>query len=130
MESQEFAKKLKELRKLASHTQQELAEKMGMQVMQIHRYESGLVPPHEKIVQLSKLYDYDFFELLKLPKSETMAIEDDPEYGKNEIIRTQRALIEAQATIIEQLKKELHEKSISRLHENDVARKKAGGRAS
>ncbi len=52
-----FGKRLKELRNQRRWTQKEVAAKIGLQLSQFNKYESGMhVPPADKLLQLAELY--------------------------------------------------------------------------
>ena len=52
-----FGKRLKELRNQQRWTQKEVAAKIGLQLSQFNKYESGMhVPPADKLLQLAELF--------------------------------------------------------------------------
>lgn len=52
-----FGKRLKELRNQRRWTQKEVAAKIGLQLSQFNKYESGMhVPPADKLLQLAELF--------------------------------------------------------------------------
>lgn len=52
-----FGKRLKELRNQRRWTQKEVAAKIGLQLSQLNKYESGMhVPPADKLLQLAELF--------------------------------------------------------------------------
>lgn len=52
-----FGKRLKELRNRRRWTQKEVAAKIGLQLSQLNKYESGMhVPPADKLIQLAELF--------------------------------------------------------------------------
>ena len=60
-----FSNKLTELRKKKGYSQEELAEKLGLSRQAISKWERGESSPDmENIVQLTKIYDLSFDELL------------------------------------------------------------------
>jgi transcriptional regulator with XRE-family HTH domain len=53
-----FGLRLKELRKQKSWTQKELANQLEIRFSHLNKYESGMhIPPIEKLIQLSELFD-------------------------------------------------------------------------
>lgn len=61
----DFAERLASLRKARNHTQQQLAERTGISVIQIHRYESGSSQPTlEAIRKLSQTLGVSADELI------------------------------------------------------------------
>lgn len=54
----DFGKRLKELRNQRRWTQKEVAAKIGLQLSQLNKYESGMhVPPADKLIQLAELFN-------------------------------------------------------------------------
>jgi transcriptional regulator with XRE-family HTH domain len=52
-----FGKRLKDLRKQRRWTQKEMAAKIGLQLSQFNKYESGMhVPPADKLLQLAEVF--------------------------------------------------------------------------
>jgi transcriptional regulator with XRE-family HTH domain len=52
-----FGKRLKDLRKQRRWTQKEMAAKIGLQLSQFNKYESGMhVPPADKLIQLAEVF--------------------------------------------------------------------------
>lgn len=52
-----FGKRLKELRNQQRWTQKEVAARIGLQLSQFNKYESGMhVPPADKLLQLAELF--------------------------------------------------------------------------
>lgn len=52
-----FGKRLKELRNQRRWTQKEVAARIGLQLSQFNKYESGMhVPPADKLIQLAELF--------------------------------------------------------------------------
>ncbi len=52
-----FGARLKELRNQRRWTQKEVAAKIGLQLSQFNKYESGMhVPPADKLIQLAELF--------------------------------------------------------------------------
>jgi len=52
-----FGTRLKELRNQRRWTQKEVAAKIGLQLSQFNKYESGMhVPPADKLIQLAELF--------------------------------------------------------------------------
>jgi transcriptional regulator with XRE-family HTH domain len=52
-----FGKRLKDLRNKLRWTQKEVAAKIGLQLSQFNKYESGMhVPPADKLIQLAELF--------------------------------------------------------------------------
>jgi len=52
-----FGKRLKQLRNQRRLTQKEVAARIGLQLSQFNKYESGMhVPPAEKLIQLAELF--------------------------------------------------------------------------
>ena len=52
-----FGKRLKELRNQRRWTQKEVTAKIGLQLSQFNKYESGMhVPPADKLLQLAELF--------------------------------------------------------------------------
>jgi transcriptional regulator with XRE-family HTH domain len=52
-----FGKRLKELRNQRRWTQKEVAARIGLQLSQFNKYESGMhVPPADKLLQLAELF--------------------------------------------------------------------------
>lgn len=65
MKALTFGLKLKELRVLNGDGQRELGEKLGVGAPQIRRYENDeVLPDHEKVKALCKLYKYDFVSII------------------------------------------------------------------
>ena len=60
------ANKLKELRRKAGLTLEELADKLGTSKQTIHRYENGIIAniPHEKIKRLAEVLEVSPSELM------------------------------------------------------------------
>lgn len=53
-----FGKRLKELRNQRRWTQKEVAAKIGLQLSQFNKYESGMhAPPADKLIQLAELFN-------------------------------------------------------------------------
>jgi transcriptional regulator with XRE-family HTH domain len=60
----ELGKKLKELREARNLTQSELAEKIGVKMRQVQRYEGGAVPRPEKMKALNRVFGFDFYSVM------------------------------------------------------------------
>lgn len=91
MNTEEFAKKLKEQRILKGESPTDLGNILGVGVKQIQRYESGeLPPPHESLEILCIHYKYDFISLLYdlkgLESSRTILITGGASSGKTPVI--------------------------------------------
>jgi transcriptional regulator with XRE-family HTH domain len=57
----QIGEKIRELRKIAKDTQQELADKLDISAKQLHRYEKGEVVPNPGILaMIGKIYKYNF----------------------------------------------------------------------
>jgi transcriptional regulator with XRE-family HTH domain len=66
-----FGTRLKRLRKQKKWTQKELAAKLDIGFSQFNKYECGLhIPPIEKLIQLSELFDTSLDYLLTGSRSE------------------------------------------------------------
>ena len=66
-----FGSRIKQLRKQKSWTQKELAAKLEIGFSQLNKYECGLhIPPVEKLIQLSELFDTSVDYLLTGNRSE------------------------------------------------------------
>jgi transcriptional regulator with XRE-family HTH domain len=60
-----FSEKLRKLRKERDYTQKVLSKEIGISLRQYAKYESGnLLPPIEKIKQLSDILDFNFLLLI------------------------------------------------------------------
>ena len=67
----DFGSRIKRFRKQKKWTQKELASKLEIGFSQLNKYECGLhIPPVEKLIQLSELFDTSFDYLLTGNKSE------------------------------------------------------------
>ena len=67
----DFGTRLKRLRKQKKWTQKELASKLDIGFSQFNKYECGLhIPPIEKLIQLSELFDTSLDYLLTGDRSE------------------------------------------------------------
>ena len=66
MDNQDFGKKLRELRRAASLTQRQLAQKVGVNFSYLSKIESGTMPPpsEQVIIRLAEVLDADMDELL------------------------------------------------------------------
>jgi len=60
----DFFKKLKELRNEFNYTQQQMADKLGISLTQYQNYEVKTIPPHEKILKLNNILDFDFSRII------------------------------------------------------------------
>lgn len=66
-----FGNRIKRLRKQKKWTQKELAAKLDIGFSQFNKYECGLhIPPVEKLIQLSELFDISLDYLLTGDRSE------------------------------------------------------------
>ena len=67
----DFGSRIKRLRKQKKWTQKELAAKLEIVFSQLNKYECGLhIPPVEKLIQLSELFDTSVDYLLTGNRSE------------------------------------------------------------
>lgn len=89
-----FFKKLKELRELSSFTQRQMAEKLGISTTQYQKYEDGTLPPHEKVLKLNSIFDYDLsrhiYQLKVGSEQKYLVLEEPPaEYVANHKIENE-----------------------------------------
>lgn len=59
-----FFKKLKELREASPFTQQQIADKLGISIKQYQNYEVKTIPPHDKLMKLNQILQYDLSKLI------------------------------------------------------------------
>lgn len=58
------AKKLREKRKERSYTQTDVANLLHITLRQYMNYEKDHLPPHEQLLKLNLLFDFDFSRLI------------------------------------------------------------------
>lgn len=97
-----FGEKLKELRDLKNWSQSELAEKIGLGLRQVQRYEQNHMPSIETMLDLNRLFEYDFFSLLpndfKSHNSNTLSNNEQTIFN---LSVTNRIAIEANKTAVD-----------------------------
>lgn len=83
-----FFKKLKELRESSTFTQKQMADKLAISITQYQKYEDKTLPPHEKILKLNSIFDYDLsrhiYQQIVCNERNGFLIEEPPvEYATN-----------------------------------------------
>jgi len=110
---EEFFKKLKEIRRDSDHTQQEIADELGISLKQYQNYEKKTIPPHDKLVKLNEILNFDFSKVLyqeKVPKEtkeKKELVEYTPYDGSNNIVSDYKEKYLTALEEIRELQKEL-----------------------
>lgn len=78
-----FFEELKKKRAEKNITQQEIADRLDISIKQYQNYEYKTIPPHEKLLKLNEIFDYDFSKIIyqeKVPREIDQANEEQPDY--------------------------------------------------